>query len=306
MIRVVAIAFMCCGAVLSAAQAPPSQADFERCKAGDRRACEAVGVPKPLAADLAAVFREADSSKKRDREDQFLKRLNALANPDAYVVCFRLGLFIYEFEKRVGPERVHALVLGDADPDVRKRALLAVSDPAVLAKVATQDADAGLRGEAAGRLADTQVLEQVALHDPDMNVRVAALANAALQKDAALLDRLLAQMPPLLRVRSMLTSGYWVLGPGAGFHLLPIEPAEGVEVLKFRPDGTVRLLAGTAVFGERTYEVLDGPSATLRIGQRPKDLSIEVTPTELTLTGASGKATYSRVADIYKRSPDAE
>jgi hypothetical protein len=296
--RVLAVAtgFIWLPAAAMAAQPTQQDAAVAKCKAGDRKGCEAVGIPKELAGDLAGFLR--DKKFQDPREARFLAQLKALANPDADTAAFRVGVFIYEFDKRIGPERLHALVLSDPDEDVRRRALGYEKDQATLGKVATTDSSSANRLVAVGKLSDPAALEQLATTATDSTVRLAALGNPAIRGNDELYQRLLGQVPESLRLRSLLASGYWILEPGADFHLLGVEPAANVEVLKFEPAGTVLMLATTIQMGRLRYEVIDSPRVAVRIG-RDQEYGIEVTSRRLTLTGPTGKASYAYRADIY-------
>jgi hypothetical protein len=296
--RVLAVAtgFLWLPVAAVVAQPTPQGVAVAKCKAGDRKGCEAVGIPKELAGDLAGFLR---NKKFQDpREARFLAQLKALANPDADTAAFRVGVFIYEFDKRIGPERLHALVLNDPDEEVRRRALDYEKDQATLGKVATADPSTAVRLVAAAKLTDPQALEQLATTAADSSVRLAALGNPAIRRNEDLYQRLLGQLPEPLRVRSLLASGYWILEPGADFHLLGVEPAANVEVLKFEPAGTLLMLATTIQMARVRYEVTDSPRIAVRIG-RDQEYGVEVTSGRLTLTGPTGKASYVYRADIY-------
>ena len=66
--------------------------------------------------------------------------------------------------------------LDSADPDERQRAVAAVQDQAVLAKIATADAASVVRRSAVNRLTDQTLAAKIALEDWDREVRLAAVA----------------------------------------------------------------------------------------------------------------------------------
>ena len=150
MIPILISLMLCLAAGWAGEQQSASSRTLEGCRNGEAAACLAAGVPKPLAEDLARIFREKDSRKRADRQDSFRKKLTG-APMDTAVLCFRLGFYSPELAQGIGEARLAEIALADPDAAARKWAVRWINDTAVVEKVSVSDKDPEVRLVAVAR-----------------------------------------------------------------------------------------------------------------------------------------------------------
>ena len=140
----------------------------DQCRSGDAKACEALGYSKPLATELAKIFRD-------EAKDPFSDRIDKVKDVELLVAYFRISGTASNYLD-IEASRMTDMARNDPDPVVRWRAIFCcVDDLSLLLKLAKSDLSSEVRAEAVSKLKDPATLTEIAKKDSSPLVRLAAV-----------------------------------------------------------------------------------------------------------------------------------